>query len=67
MGTLKIEYLKRSVGQELTIEKQFDLIEKLKNPDRSFVEFQLTIGENKEILCVKNSNIKSISIITKTN
>lgn len=65
MGTIKIEYLKRSVGQELTIEKQFDLIEKLKNSDRSFVEFQLTIGENKEILCVKNSNIKSISIITK--
>lgn len=67
MGTIKIEYLKTSVGQELTIEKQFDLIEKLKNTDRSFVEFQLTIGENKEILCVKNSNIKSISIITKTN
>ena len=67
MVTLKIEYLKTSVGQELTIEKQFDLIEKLENSDPSFVEFQLTIGENKEILCVKNSNIKSISIITKTN
>lgn len=67
MGTIKIEYLKTSVGQELTIEKQFDLIEKLKNTDRSFVEFQLTIGENIEILSVKSSNIKSISIITKIN
>lgn len=67
MGTLKIEYLKTSAGQELTIEKQFDLIEKLENSDPYFLEYKLTLGENIELLRVNNTKIKSISIITKTD